>query len=95
MGKKIRFTYLTGSLLEPLFQFTTSMSISINPLSDPRGSKIGEHLHSHTNKIKQRYKSAGFASTLEYDLASSSSYIVLNFGTCEHIELMGGSRASC
>ncbi len=41
MGKKIRYKLLKGSMLEPLLQYTNKLEICINPLMDPKGSKIG------------------------------------------------------
>lgn len=40
MGKKIRYQYLTGALLKPYFRFINKVELGINPISDPRGTRI-------------------------------------------------------
>lgn len=42
MGKKIRYEYLTGSLIKPLLRYTQKLHIGINPISDPKGSKLAK-----------------------------------------------------
>ena len=40
MGKKIRYQYLTGAMLETFFHFINKIEVGINPVSDPKGTKI-------------------------------------------------------
>lgn len=56
MGKKIRFRLLSGSLLEPIFQYTTKLQIGINPVSDPRGTHMGKHFYNLAKNTKPRFK---------------------------------------
>lgn len=79
MGKKIRYQLLKGSFIEPMFQFTKKVEIGINPVTDPRGTKIGTHLHNLAKNIKPKFKGENFETTLDYDLSSSSSYIIFHY----------------
>ena len=79
MGKKIRYKYLTGSLKEPLFQFINKLDFHINPLSDPRGTAIASYWHSISKNTKPKFKAENFDSQINYDLASRSSYVVINY----------------
>ena len=45
MGKKIRYQYLTGSLLEPPLRYTKKLHIAINPISDPKGAQMARKWH--------------------------------------------------
>ncbi len=56
MGKKIRYQLLKGSFIEPMFQFTNKVEIGINPVNDPRGTRIGTHLHNLAKTIKPKFK---------------------------------------
>ena len=56
MGKKIRYQLLKGSFLQPFFQFTNKVEISINPLNDPKGSKIGTFIHNWATNAKPKFK---------------------------------------
>lgn len=56
MGKKIRYKLLSGSLLEPIFQYTTKLQIGINPVSDPRGTHMGKHFYNIAKNTKPRFK---------------------------------------
>jgi hypothetical protein len=49
MGKKIRYQYLTGALLDPFFHYINKIEVGINPVSDPRGTRIGTHLYKFAN----------------------------------------------
>jgi hypothetical protein len=60
MGKKIRYQLLKGSFLEPIFQFTNRVEIGINPVSDPKGTKIGTYLHNLAKNTKPKFKGEGF-----------------------------------
>ena len=79
MGKKIRFKLLKGSLIEPLFQFVNKMDFSINPTADPRGTAIANHWYEQSIKTKPKFKGENFETSFNYDLKSSSSYVVINF----------------
>lgn len=56
MGKKIRYQYLTGSLLEPYFRFINRADFGVNPVSDPRGTRIAEHMFKTANNTKPLFK---------------------------------------
>ena len=56
MGKKIRYQYLTGALLEPYFRFINKVEFGINPVSDPRGTRIAQHFYNFANKTKPLFK---------------------------------------
>lgn len=56
MGKKIRHKYLTGSLLEPLLQFTTKLEFGVNPTLDPRGTAIANHYYRKSKSINPKFK---------------------------------------
>lgn len=79
MGKKIRYQLLKGSFIEPMFQFTNKVEIAINPINDPKGTKIGTHLHNLAKKIQPKFKGENFETTLDYDLTSSSSYVIFHY----------------
>lgn len=81
MGKKIRYQLLKGSFIEPMFQFTNKVEIGINPVNDPKGTRIGTHLHNIAKTIKPKFKGENFETTLDYDLSSSSSYVVFHYCT--------------
>lgn len=56
MGKKIRYIYQTGALLQPYFRFINKVEFGINPVSDPRGTKIAKHFYNFANKTKPLFK---------------------------------------
>ena len=82
MGKKIRYQYLTGALLEPYFRFINKVEFGINPVSDPRGTKIARHLYQFANNTKPLFKGEKFKSSIAYDLSSSSSWAIFTY--CNH-----------
>lgn len=79
MGKKIRYQLLKGSFIEPMFQFTNKVEIGINPVNDPKGTRIGTSLHNLAKSIKPKFKGENFETTLDYDLTSSSSYVIFHY----------------
>lgn len=79
MGKKIRYQYLTGALLEPFFHFINKIEVGINPVSDPKGTKIGEYFYKFANGTKPLFKGEKFQSSLTYDLTSNSSWMILHY----------------
>lgn len=79
MGKKIRYQYLTGSLKEPLFQFINKLEFAINPMADPRGTQIANHWYRMAKNTKSKFKGENFEQYMNYDLSSSSSYVLINF----------------
>lgn len=80
MGKKIRSQYLTGVLLRPYFRFMNKVEFGINPLSDPKGTKIAQHLYKYANETKPIFKGEKFQSSLVYDYTSNSSWAIFNYG---------------
>lgn len=82
MGKKIRHQYLTGALLEPFFQFINKAEFGINPISDPRGTKIAQYYYKWVNNTKPIFKGEKFQSTLNYDFTSNSSYMTFHYRKC-------------
>ena len=79
MGKKIRVKRLAGSLLSPMFQFTDKLQFYVNPLTDPHGSKQANHWYLMSKNTKGKYKAANFEAQINYDLQTSSSYVIFNF----------------
>jgi hypothetical protein len=56
MGKKIRCQYLTGALLEPYFHFINRVEFGINPVSDPRGTRIAQHIYKSAVMTRPLFK---------------------------------------
>lgn len=56
MGKKIRYQFLTGSLLKPILRYTLRLDATVNPVSDPKGSGLAKHWHLHALKGDAKYK---------------------------------------
>lgn len=81
MGKKIRYQYLTGALLKPYFRFINRIELGINPISDPRGSRIAHHLYSFANSTRPIFKGEKFQSSITYDLASNNSWAIFSYRT--------------
>jgi len=79
MGKKIRYQYLTGSLLEPFFHFINKVEIGINPVSDPRGTRIANHLYKFANETRPLFKGEKFQSSINYDFTSNNSWVVFHY----------------
>ncbi len=79
MGKKIRYQYLTGSLLEPFFQFVAKAEFGINPISDPRGTKIAQNYYNWCNKTKPIFRGEKFQSSINYDFTSNHSWMVFHY----------------
>ncbi len=79
MGKKIRYQYLTGALLEPFFHFINKVEVGINPVSDPRGTKIAEHFYKWATTTKPIFKAEKFQSNINYDFTSNSSWIIFHY----------------
>jgi hypothetical protein len=79
MGKKIRYQYLTGAMLETFFHFINKIEVGINPVSDPKGSKIGEHFYKFASGTRPILKGEKFQSNITYDLTSNSSWMVLHY----------------
>lgn len=70
---------MTGSLKQPLFQFVNKMEFSVNPMVDPRGTSLANHWYRMSKNIKPKFKGENFESHMNYDLTTSSSYVILNF----------------
>lgn len=81
MGKKIRYQYLTGALLKPYFRFINRIELGINPVSDPRGTRIAQHLFSFANSTRPLFKGEKFQSSMVYDLASNNSWATFSYRT--------------
>jgi len=45
-----------GALLEPFFQFINRMEVGINPVSDPKGTKIAEYFYKFANTTRPIFR---------------------------------------
>lgn len=68
-----------GSMLEPFFHFINRMEVGINPVSDPKGTKIAEYFYKFANTTRPLFKGEKFQSSISYDFTSNSSWIVFHF----------------
>ena len=93
MGKKIRSVFLKGMLLRPFFRFINKVEVGINPISDPRGTKIAQHYYKFANETKPMLKGEKFTSSITYDLSSNSSWIIFHYRTINNIQSLATKRA--